>query len=620
VVQRHDAGAWKVTEIGRKECNLPDESAAKPATRPSEEVLPRISLDYLGAIELRGSVPTSKSPFDENDLRGFSIDKRGRFVFIHVGADKTGSLLRIDEQGTIAGRVPLPAPKGEQGHWSGHACLGGDRFVVTTSQRGVEGKSEAWIADFASGELVPLTDFDCPSVDAILGLPSGGFAALATHHYKHTMTKELRGYDAKGRLQWTVSEGQPDDRERLFSPEDICLTADGLIAVVEVIGHQIKFYNQSGHFVRLINLTQAWGREPRYPCDIEAMPNGDLLVGDAVASGGDFVRMASSGKILSEFSLSFADGRQFISSIQPGPDGRMWAAQNRALLEVKENGVVERVVGEVPAADRLDKIAAAAMDPHGRLYVLDRHTYCVHVFGPEGKLLFLCKPDPREIPAGDVVFANITTSDAGEIFVSRESDPFAEDGGGYLRFSADGHRLGIVRLGVDSITEEWHFQPGTGRRWVRCHKEIALVDATNRVIEWIKRRPDGNWLENSDALAVASDGSLVVFDRTLRASSPSPSLNVYSADGAAVRIVAAPAVLGWRTKVAYSGEWIAAICYDGPLVLVGKTGKSLLDSDAGTRLTPNRDRFLFFTSDGKELRILDAETQMVHRFAVPRAD
>ncbi len=563
--------------------------------------------------------PKSKCPFDEYDLRGFTIDQRGRFVFIQDGADKAGGLLRIDEQGAVVGRVPLPALKGEHEHWSGHACLGDDRFAVTKSQYGVGGKSEAWIADFASGELVPLADFECPSVDAILGLPNGGFAVLATHHYKYTMNKELRGYDAKGRLQWKVGEGQPDDRETLFSPEDICLTPDGLIAVIEVIGHKIKFYNQSGHFVRLIDLTQAWGREPRYPCEIKAMRNGELLVADAIHSGGVFVRMASSGKILSEFSLRFPDGRQFTSSIKPGPDGRMWATQSRALLEVNEKGVVERIVGDAPTADRLDRIAAATMDTHGRLYVLDEHTYCVRVFSPEGKPLFLCKPDPREIPAGNVGFPNITISDAGEIFVSRERNSSDKAGGGYIHFSEKGDRQGVVRLNLDSITEEWHFQPGTGRRWVRCYEEIALVDARDRVIKRIKRRPNGHWLEKPDALAVAPDGSMVIFDCAFLTSAPNPSLNFYSADGEPVRTFPTPAVLGCHVKIAFSGEWIAAIGYNGPLALFDRTGKPLLDSEAGKRLTPDRDRFLFFSSDGKELRILDAETQTVHRFAVPRA-
>lgn len=619
VVQRHDAGAWKVTEIGRKKCRLPEESMASQATGQSEEGLPRISLDYLGAIELRGSGPKSKCPFDEHDLRGFTIDKRGRFVFIQDGADKARGLLRIDEQGAVVGRVPLPALKSGHEHWSGHACLGDDRFAVTTSQYGVGGKSEAWISDFASGELVPLVDFKCPAVDAILGLPNGGFAVLATHHSKYTMDKELRGYDANGRLQWKVGEGQPDDRETLFSPEDICLTSDGLIAVIEVIGHKIKFYNQSGHFVRLIDLTQAWGREPRYPCEIKAMRNGELLVADAIHSRGVFVRMASSGKILSEFSLRFPDGRQFTSSIQPGPDGRMWTAQSRTLLQVNEQGVVEHVVGDAPTADRLDKIAAATMDRHGRLYVLDEHTYCVHVFSPEGKPLFLCKPDPREIPAGNIAFPNLTISDAGEIFVSRERNSSAKAGGGYIRFSEKGDHQGVVRLNLDSITEEWHFQPGTGRRWVRCYEEIALVDARDRVIKRIKRRPNGHWLDKPDSLAVAPDGSMVVFDCAFLTSAPNPSLNFYSADGEPVRTSPTPAVLGCHMKIASSGEWIAAIGYNGPLALFDRTGRSRLDSGAGKRLTPNQNRFLFFSSDGKELRLLDAETRMVHRFAVPRA-
>jgi hypothetical protein len=168
VVQRHDADAWKVTEIGRRKCDLPEEATANHVTGQSEKGLPRISLDYLGAIELRGSVPKSKSSFDEYDLCGFTIDKRGRFVFIQDGADKAGCLLRINEQGAVVGRVPLPTVEGKHERWSGHACLGDDRVVVTKSQYGVEGKSKVWIADFASGALTPLPDFECPSIDATL--------------------------------------------------------------------------------------------------------------------------------------------------------------------------------------------------------------------------------------------------------------------------------------------------------------------------------------------------------------------------------------------------------------------------------------------------------------------
>lgn len=617
LAQRHDADAWKVTEIGRERYSLPERAMAGQTAERSEEELPQVSLDYLGAIELRGGAAKSERPFDEDDLRGFAIDERGRFVFIQGGTDKAGNLLRIDKQGAVLSKVPLPAPD-NGGHWSGKACLGGDRFVVTTSQSGIKGTSNAWVVDFATGRRTPLPDFECPSVDAILGLPKAGFAVLATYHFEYTMTQELRAYDAQGRLQWKVGEGQPDDRETLFSPADICLTHDGLIAVVEVIGHKIKFYDQAGRFVRLIDLTQAWGREPSYPCDIEAMPNGDLLVGDAVASGGAFVRMASDGKVLSEFSLRFPDGRQFISSVRPGPDGRMWASLNRAILEINEKGVVEHVVGESPTTERLEKIAAAAMDPHGRLYVLDEHTYRVHVFSPEGKPLFLCTPDPHDIPAGNFGFPNLTISDTGEVFVSLQTSSSDKAGGGYLRFSAEGRRLGVVRLDLDSITEEWHFQPGTGRRWVRCYEKIVLVDATDRVIKSIDRRPNGDWLEKPNSLAVAPDGSLIVADAPFRNSESRPSLNFFSADGEPVRTFPTPAVLARFMKIAYSGAWTAAIGYEGPLVLFDGTGKALVDHEVGKKLTPSRHRFLFFSSDGKELRVLDAQTQIVHRFAVPR--
>jgi hypothetical protein len=619
-VQQDKAGQWAVTEIGREKYKLPEEPTTSQVAGQPEGLPPQITLDYLGAIELSGDSAKPERPFDEHDLRGFVVDEQGRFVFIRNRTGKALDLLRIDEQGAVVNCVPLPALKDEHERWSGHAWLGGDRFVVAKSQYGVGAKSEAWIVDFASTKLTPLPDFECPSVEAIVGLPNGSFVVLGRHRYKYTMTDELRGYDAKGRLQWKVSDGQPDDHERLFSPKDICLTADGLIAVVEVIGDNVKFYDQSGQFVRLIDLTEAWGREPSYPAGIEAMPNGELIVADAVASGGVFVRMAADGKILGEFSLQFPDGRRFVSSLQIGPDGRMWAAHGRAVLEVNKEGVVKHVVGEAPASRRLDRIAAAAMDSRGRLYVLDEHSYCVHVFSPEGKRVLVCVPDPHDIPTCAKSFPNITISDTGEIFVSGADGASAEDREGYIRFSANGEYQGISRLGLDSITEEWHFQPGTGHRWVRRYENVFLVDAENRVIKTIERRPDGHWLEGPDELAVAPDGSVIVLDGSSFLSDAKPSFNIYSPDGTPIRTFLAPTLKHSCARIAFGGERIAAIGFEGPLVLLDRSGAACKDVEAGKKLTPNRDRFLFLSSDGKELRLLDAETRIVHRYAVPGAE
>ncbi len=618
-VQRSEAGQWTVMETDREDYELPKEPATDQAARGREEEISRISLNYLGTVELRAGGSKSEWPFSEYDLRGFTITDQGRFALIRTAANETRDLVLIDQQGAMVRCVPLPALKSEQEHWSGHAWLGGDRFIVAKSQYGVGGKSQAWIVDFASGELTPLPNFECPSVEAIIGLPNAAFAVLATHRYKYTMVRELRAYDAKGRLQWKVGEGQPEDREALFSPQDICLTADGLIAVVETIGEKVKFYDQSGQFIRLIDLAQAWGRAPRYPAGIEAMPDGGLIVADAVFSNGLFVRMAPNGEIQSQFSLRFPDGRRLVSSLVVGPDGRMWTAHGRALLEIDEKGVVKHVVGRAPTAERLDRIAAVAMDRQGRLYILDEHTYCVHVFSPEGEPVLVCKPDPRDVPAGAVGFPNITISDAGEIFVSRPNESSSPDGGGYIHFSAEGRRLGVARLGLDSITEQWHFQPGSGRKWVRCYEKVVLVDTRNRVIKTIERRPNGHWLEHPDALAVAPDGSIVVFDAPFFGSDSKPSFCVYSADGEPVRTFPAPVMLDSVAEIAYGDKLIAAIGYEGPLVLFDTLGKPLLEFEVGKRLTPKRRRFLLFPPDGKELHVLDAETRIVHRFALPEA-
>ncbi len=620
VVKRDEEGRWIVAETGRKAWQLPETvnayTADKKTAEAALEKIPQRTLQHLGVVTLSGALSAephgeATARFSKYSMRDTVVDDKGRFISIRQNDEKTRELVRIDQRGNEVDCVPLPPAADDESTTFSHAWLGGDRFVVVESQYGEGAKSRAWIVDFSRDEPVHLPDFSCPRVDAIAGLPDGRFFILATQSLKYTSVTTLCGYDAGGRLRWTVDEGQPSDDERLFSPDDICITPDGLIAVVETIGHKVKFFDLSGRFVRLIDLDKSWKREASYPCCIWPLPNGELIVDDAVASGGSYVRMTSEGKIISQFRLSLASGQDLPAQLIVAPDGRLWTPFGSSILELDDKGVATRAIGEPPSAERLGEIAAASMDRQGRLFLLDDATHCVHVFGGDGKRLFVCEPDPSDVRADPIGSPNVTISHTGEILVKLPGR------GGYVRFSPTGERLGIEKFGRDSVTEEWHCLPGIDRRWVKCYQQIHLVDSDDKVIKTIKRRPNDDWLQYPGALAVGSDGSFVVVDG-MSLVGGWPSFCLYSATGEPIQTFTTPVLFVFR--LAYNGDLIATIGGDGQLFLYDSLGKALLQSNLDDYLTKDRARFIFFCPDGKELQVLDATSQTVHRFALPELE
>ncbi len=284
------------------------------------------------------------------------------------------------------------------------------------------------------------------------------------------------------------------------------------------------------------------------------------------------------------------------------------------LSEVKldEKGVAIKSISRPPRQERLGRIVAATTDWQGRLFVLDEQTYCLHVFNPEGKKLFISKTYPSDANVDIIEFPSITIAHNGEILVKRPNKS------GYIRFSPTGKRLGIERLDLDWVIEEWYCLPGINHRWVRCCKDIYLVDAKDKVLKTIKRRGNNTWLQNPGALTIGLDGSFIVIDAPdsiLSGNCDWPSINLYSATGKPTRtfFTATSDLYG----LAYNGRLIAAIGYDGPLFLYDTSGKALLRCEMGKYLKDNRGRDLFFSPDGKELRILDYKTKTLHRFALP---
>ncbi|HLA85570.1 MAG TPA: hypothetical protein VJL29_12315 [Thermoguttaceae bacterium] len=606
-------GKWIVKEIGRKPFQIPSE----PAENETDETVsvarsfPEKPLPYLGAIRL-GAAKEDRGRLTKEEIYDFTVDAEGRFIFVRRQTEKQCDLIQVDQQGRITNTISLPSLAREGEYWVRPTWLGGQRYLVALSRSGVKAKSEAFFADFAKKKLTPLKGFDCPKVVAVAGLSDGGFVVLARHRFEYTMSEELQAYDAQGRKQWTVGEDSRDP-EKLFSPEDLCVTSDGLIAVVDNIRDKVTLYDRKGRFSRAIDLKTSFHRDPQYPADIIALPDGQFIVGDAVASGGPFVRMTREGKIVNEFRLHLANGQPLAPRLVAGPDGRLWTTYGAAFVELDNTGAPKHTIGRLPSADRIEEIEAANVDRQGNVYVLDGKTCCIHVHDPDGRRLFVCTPKPADAQFGLSAFSNISISDAGEIFAGGSH-------GLYLQYSPTGSPLGVTKsLGLDSVVEQWHHQPGTGRRWVMCYQFIALVDSNNRVLKRIERRPSNDWLLHPDELAVAPDGSLAIADSSLAIADSllggdGPAVSIYSPEGRPLAMCPSPTRYG---PIAYNGRWLAAVGYEGPVFLWNASGKRILKFDPGKQLTLKGIRFLFFSTDGRELRILDGPTQTIHRFALP---
>jgi hypothetical protein len=247
------------------------------------------------------------------------------------------------------------------------------------------------------------------------------------------------------------------------------------------------------------------------------------------------------------------------------------------------------------------------VDAGGRIYAASQRTGAVHVFGPDGGRLRVCVPDKDDVPEG-LSLPQLTVSDAGDIYLGLDGPGGAPR---YLHFSAEGKRVGVETLGLDSIREGWYCQPGTDRRWVLGYEEVFLVDGGGEVLRTLSRRPDGRWLEMFEGAAVAPDGSLAV----LSSGGEGPSaVSLYGPRGEPVRTFALPPA---------AGRPILALAYDGRRVVVpGEKEIFLFDAsgEALGRFAPPPDDGAswtpFLAKEGRELLLFNGRTTL-YRFAMP---
>lgn len=586
-----------VVEIGRRDY------AGMDLPKREEPTFASVELKSLGSISLRA--PTA-APHAIRHFGDFDFDDQGRIGFVRRDEQGPCVFVLAGPTGEIVCELPLkgteeggPAPLMA-------AWLAGDRWVAVKPCYGVGAKSRAWVLRVESASLTAIDHFDCPQAEAVAGTHDGGFVVLATHHYEYTMSDELIAFDAAGKRQWSVQQDYSKDGA-LFSPEDVAVMDNGVVAVVDNIRKRVQLYDKGGAYCRMIDLKEAFGQEPNYPTDIAADRDGGLIVHDFNGSPPVW-RLRSDGAVMAKFNPKFGEGREFSlrAGAKAAPDGRLWATDGESLCRLTDAGVVDLILGQRPDSEELSETVAFTTDSHGLFYAVSSRTGAVHVFERDGELRHVCKPLPTDF-ASNMMDAKITVARDGSVYVTG-TGPLK----GYLQFAADGQRIGVSTLADGRIGGEWHFKPDSRERWITGWQEVYRVGGDGKQIQTIKRRPDRNWLETVHGIGIAPDGSAAIgsYDSESMGFNE-PVISLFGPEGEPIHTIVLP-FDGYIHKIAYNGRCIV-LSRGADLLVMDPRGASI------RRFVPKSERekpywWPYFSPDADELWLYESGSRVVQRY------
>jgi hypothetical protein len=611
-------GPWRVRETSRV-AFVPKRTQIAAPTSPTGTR----ALRKLGVIPLATADATVSSLGHINE---FALGEGGRIAFV-TGCgcedDRGHAFVLVGDKGQVLRRIALPEPAAgfsEEGGSSDRLIwIEGDRWLVVSSHHGMGEKSSAWWVDTASGELKPIAGFDMPPIEALASMHDGGFAVLATEHSRYSMHDTLFVFDASGKRRWDVAEDSSDET-KLSSAEDIAVTVDGEVVVLDNVRDVLQFYGLDGAYRRTLALASAWGREPNYPTGLEADAAGGLIVHDFKGSPA-IVRMTADGSVAGQFTPHFSGRQRFDirGNVQAAPDGSLWTSDGHALLRLDAAGKVEHVVGPKPDAETLDRIASLTIDRKGSIYAADERAGAIHVFDRSGKPLHVCRPQMNDHD-GELSLPSLTVADSGDVYIERNDLGTGPDE--YLHYRPDGARAGIVSIKLDEVSQDWVAQPGGTNRWILGYRNVYLVDAAGSVLRRSERTADRQWWTSPGPASVAADGAIAIVNGMSyeNMDSIAPTLTILARSGDAIATWPAPLLLApLDGGVAFDGSQVAFLVSSEPWK--PPVSVQVFDPRGKLRFRFNpqhalRAAFLVPGDDATELWLFDGDATM-HRYAIP---
>jgi hypothetical protein len=602
-IEKAKNGSWQVRETTRTPYKAP---APKPVQRAV--TFPQLKPVEVGVVRLGGTGPRKESPI--RDIRGFGFAPNGNICILTVLENTDPHLLYVSQEGKILKDLRVPVGKlPEVAEFSGPASVGDRNFVIAIFFDENSDSAQGFRADFDVPAVKRLPELRCAAAIAIAGFPNGDLAALTRQ--RETNSVDLSLLDSQGKavlLKDGSYYGRPDD---FLGPVDITRYGDRSAAVLENTGGNIRVFDTKGRLLRRIKLENVWNRKPSYPTHITEDAKGGFAVYDFGAPM-PMVRMNADGRIQSQFAPKFSDGRAVkgVRGLNRSPDGRLWTTDGDVLLRLADNGKVDRILGEEAVAATVYQPMYATVDLQGRVYVADRRTNSVHVFDSNGRTEGVCVPDPKDLTETSSVQYMAVAPD-GAVFISPDMS-----GSSYIRFDRNLKRTGRVRMELDDVDQNWHFQPFGPLCWIGGYEDVFLVKDLRKVVRKISRRADWRWLEHPSSIGVAPDGSIAV---VAASQSGEVSLNTYSPTGDPRATYVGPR--GWSDfgGVAYDGQSIFFRDHNDVYVIDKDDrciGTFRLPSDAAK----NPWEGPFLAAGGKQLWFVDCAGMTLHKFLMPRPD
>lgn len=593
---RERAGKWDVVEVAR---------SAYAREEPRPPVLEKVTLKPLGSLRLgeqRSLLPAIR------DVHQFSFDANGNVGFVRRDTERGAVFVLAAADGSPAKELAL-GTRGEpnRGEWL-TAWLSGARWIVLGLGYGINPPHRAYHVEPAAEKVTELGSFDCPaSIRKLAGDNRGGFVVLVSGEFDKD---GVIAFDGEGRRRWRVGRVHSGAGILMF-PEDLAVTSDGNAAVVCSFNKLVQLYDANGRHVRRIELKRPFTREPEYPSEIGADRDGGLIVGDWQGSPPVW-RITTNGKLVSTLEPKYADGRSFSMhyGVRASPDGRLWTTDGSSLLRLNEAGVVDQVLGEAPQANQLGDVSEMFVDRHGNFYLVSTRTTAVHVFDSAGKLLRVCTPLPSDFST-NAHQVQVGVAADGEVFVWAESS-----GGKFLRFGADGRRIGFVSESDAGPGDGWAFRPVGRERWASGYEAFYLVGGDGKTRRTIERRPDRNWLERPGRIAAAHDGGVVVVSTESRDFGKNPMLNAYTPAGDPLATIPLPCD-GYTYSLTTNGTH--AVCFhEKKWLLIDIAARIVREFSPELPACPSSSWRGFFSPDGAELWMCEPNCRVVQRFALPK--
>jgi len=618
-VEKTDAGAWKVAERARE----PRAIAAPAEPSDQADALPALTLKHVGTIKLEADAAAAP---EIRDIEYFDLDPSGRIGFLRAEPDRSITFVLADGERGVIRTLSLKELLGENYMLPKIASVGADQWVliaatwqVTAEGERSEPRTHAWWLSSDTGKLEPIEPFTGQGARRIAAVAGGGFAVTIDPPLGSGQAEAVAVFDPGGKERWR-RRAAPDGGIS-YGTSGVTVTSDGAVVVEQQYGEDLAFFNGDGTFVRTTSCADLFGKDSSGAGSVSADLDGGLLV-TLHYPAGQVYRVARDGSIRARFKVAHPDGRsvELVGfpdqvGVRVAQDGTLWACDGHTLLRLDESGVVRQILGEAPDAPVLRRIAAAAVDQGGNIYLTEQRNGITHVFDANGKPVRLLRPDPADFDDADG--QGLDVAGDGAVYV------------GLVKFSPTGERVGLRALptGVeapDSFFGRVRSHPHGPQFWVISNERATLVGDGDRVLRKIERRPDGNWLDRVEASAVGPHGELALASESTNVESGDrKAISVYGPDGE-------PRVTSMLPDFEESWPRWESIAFSGRYVLTGPWGHEhprylLLDTAAEPpkwydlgRVAPFEDRWhYFFTKDGDELWMLAERARKVERFEIP---